>query len=148
MKKLKYFLQSETLRYIIFGVLATAVYALVKWLSWQAWHSGWASETVAQSCSILFAFVTNKIFVFHHKSDQLLRDFISFVSGRIVLLLLAIVINWWFVDQHPQLLMNLFGLSKNRMVAELNVFIQVLTIVLNYLYSKFFVFKNKKNSAS
>lgn len=41
--------------------------------------------------------------------------------------------------------MNLFGLSKNNMVAALNLVVQVLIIVINYLYSKFFVFKKDKN---
>ncbi len=103
------------------------------------------SETAAQASSIIFAFFTNKLFVFKHESSNLLRDFINFTSGRIVLLLLSIFINWWFIDQHPDILMNLFGLSKNNMVAALNLVVQVLIIVINYLYSKFFVFKKDKN---
>ena len=79
-----------------------------------------------------------------HQSTNLLRDFINFTSGRIVLLLVSIFINWWFIDQHPDILMNLFGLSKNNMVASLNLVVQVLIIVINYLYSKFFVFKEDK----
>lgn len=145
MKKLMNLFKSETVRYLIFGVLATAVYAFVKWLTWQAWHSGWGSETAAQASSIIFAFFTNKLFVFKHESSNLLRDFINFTSGRIVLLLLSIFINWWFIDQHPDILMNLFGLSKNNMVAALNLVVQVLIVVINYLYSKFFVFKKDKN---
>ena len=145
MKKLMNLFKSETVRSLIFGVLATAVYAFVKWLTWQAWHSGWGSETAAQASSIIFAFFTNKLFVFKHESSNLLRDFINFTSGRIVLLLLSIFINWWFIDQHPDILMNLFGLSKNNMVAALNLVVQVLIIVINYLYSKFFVFKKDKN---
>lgn len=141
------FLNSETFRYLLFGVLATAVYAAVKWLTWQAWHSGWASETAAQCASIIFAFFTNKRFVFRHQSTHLLRDFISFVSGRIVLLLLSILVNWYFIDQHPQLLMSLLHLSKNHMVALLNLVMQILIIVINYLYSKFFVFRKGKKAA-
>ena len=67
MKKLMNLFKSETVRYLIFGVLATAVYAFVKWLTWQAWHSGWGSETAAQASSIIFAFFTNKLFVFKHE---------------------------------------------------------------------------------
>lgn len=70
-------LKSETVRYLIFGVLATAVYALVKWLTWQAWHSGWGSETAAQASSIIFAFSRINFFVFKHQSTNLLRDFIN-----------------------------------------------------------------------
>ncbi|AYG01870.1 GtrA family protein [Lactococcus allomyrinae] len=147
MKKIISLLKTEAIKYLIFGVLATAVYALVKWLTWQAWHSGWASETVAQSASIIFAFFTNKFFVFQHKSSHLLKDFISFVSGRLVLLFLAIVANWWFIDTHPEILMNAFGMGKNQMVADLNIFIQVFTIVVNYIYSKFIVFRKTKTPA-
>ena len=147
MKKIISLLKTEAIKYLIFGVLATAVYALVKWLTWQAWRSGWGSETVAQSASIIFAFFTNKFFVFQHKSSHLLKDFISFVSGRLALLILSIAVNWWFIDQHPEILMDAFGINKNQLVADLNLFLQVFIIIINYLYSKFIVFRKTKTPA-
>ena len=78
--------KSETVRYLIFGVLATAVYAFVKWLTWQAWHSGWGSETAAQASSIIFAFFTNKLFsnmnhqTYYVISSILLQDELFFYS--------------------------------------------------------------------
>ena len=146
MKKIKLLIQSETISYLIFGVLATLVYAIVKYFAWQALHSGWGSETLAQSASIIFAFFTNKFFVFRHKSEHLLRDFLSFVAGRIGLLIFSALVNWWFIDQHPQILMHAFGISKNTVVASVSIFLQVFIIIVNYLYSKFLVFRKNKSS--
>ncbi|MDR2976138.1 MAG: GtrA family protein [Streptococcaceae bacterium] len=145
MKKIKTLIMSEGFRYLFFGGLATIVYTAAKFLSYQALQSGWLSEVIAQSTAIIFAFFTNKWFVFQHKSDQVWKDFIGFVLGRLALLLFAIAMNAWLVDAHPEILMNAFGISKNTMVVALNLFLQVFTIFVNYLYSKFVIFRKKAN---
>ncbi|MDR0300093.1 MAG: GtrA family protein [Streptococcaceae bacterium] len=145
MEKIKKFVFSEGFRYLFFGGLATLVYAIVKFATYHALQSGWLSETIAQSASIIFAFITNKFWVFKHKSDSLLKDFATFVAGRLLLLFFSIGMNFWFVDQHPEILTKIFGIDKNTMVAGLNLFLQVFIIVVNYIYSKFIVFKKKKD---
>ena len=54
----------ETVSYFIFGVLTTAVdwmvYPLMRWLD----HSVAWSSVVSWAAAVIFAFVTNKIFVF------------------------------------------------------------------------------------
>jgi len=45
---------------------------------------------------------------------------------------------------HPEILMKFFGFGKNEMVAVLSLALQIFTIAVNYIYSKFVVFKNKK----
>ncbi|MDR0199712.1 MAG: GtrA family protein [Streptococcaceae bacterium] len=144
MQKIKSLASSETIRYLFFGGLATLVYIIVKFITWRAWHSGWASETAAQSASILFAFVTNKLWVFEKSNKPLYQEFLTFVSGRIVMLLFGIAMNAYFIDAHPQILENAFGWSKNTLVAVLNGFIQVFTILVNWVYSKFIVFRKSK----
>lgn len=141
MEKLKKVAFSEGFKYLFFGGLATVVYIIFKFLSYQATQSGWISEIIAQACSIIFAFFTNKFFVFQHKSVNLFKEFISFVTSRILLLLFSIGMNAFFIDAHPEILMRDFGISKNTLVALLNLFLQVFIIVVNYLVSKFIVFK-------
>jgi putative flippase GtrA len=143
MEKIKRLIMSEGFRYLFFGGLATIVYTTAKFLSYQALQSGWISETIAQATAIIFAFFTNKWFVFQHKSEHIWKDFLSFVLGRIVLLLFAIGMNAWLVDAHPEILMNAFGISKNAMVVGLNFVLQIFTILVNYIYSKFVVFRKK-----
>lgn len=57
---------------------------------------------------------------------------------------LSALVNWYFIDKNPQIITNSFGVSKDTAVAILTLTIQFLTIVINYLVSKFFVFRNKK----
>ena len=78
--------KSETVRYLIFGVLATAVYAFVKWLTWQAWHSGWGSETAALQVLFLHFLPINFLFsnmnhqTYYVISSILLQDELFFYS--------------------------------------------------------------------
>ncbi|GAB2026301.1 GtrA family protein [Lactovum odontotermitis] len=143
MEKIKKLILSEGFRYLFFGGLATVVYTSAKFLSYQALQSGWISEAIAQATAIVFAFFTNKLFVFQHKSDSVWKEFLSFVLGRIALLLFSIGMNAWMVDAHPEILMNAFGISKNALVVWLNLALQVFTILVNYVYSKFVVFRKK-----
>jgi putative flippase GtrA len=145
MEKFKKLVLSEGFKYLFFGGLATLVYIIVKFFTYRSLQSGWLSEVLAQGASIIFAFFTNKFFVFQHKSQNIWREFLSFVAGRLLLLLFAIGMNAWLVDSHPEILMKAFGISKNTMVAGLNLFLQIFTIVVNYIYSKFIVFRKKKD---
>lgn len=141
MERIKKLIFSETFKYLFFGGLATIVYAAFKTLSWMVFKSGWLSETIAQSASIIFAFITNKRWVFQHQSENVWKDSLTFVAGRLTLLLFSILVNFWFIDFHPELLMNFFHITKNVLVAGVNLFLQVFIIVINYIYSKFIVFK-------
>ena len=75
------------LLYLIFGVLTTAVNFIVYYICYTKFH--WinlASNTVAWILSVMFAFITNKIWVFKSKSFQnelVLRELITFVVSRL-----------------------------------------------------------------
>ena len=82
--------------------------------------------------SVLFAFVTNKLFVFHSKSMQVsvfLKEMFSFFFFR--LLSLGIDMGGMFVC--------LNFLSMGKMISK--VFMNVIVIIANYIFSKLFVFK-------
>lgn len=150
MEKIIKFTKTEAFKYLVFGVLTTGVYYIFMESSFLIFnHSGLPagaiSETIGQVVSIVFAFFTNKIWVFKHKSQHIIRDFISFSAGRLFFMFLAIILKWWFIDTHPEILLNLTHLSKPVVVLVLSLGIQVLNIILNYFYSKFIVFKKKSN---
>ncbi|MBQ1478049.1 MAG: GtrA family protein [Erysipelotrichaceae bacterium] len=97
------------------------------------------SETVANIPSnviaILFAYITNKLFVFQKKNDDkqgLLKEFISFLGGRAVTFLLEELIIFVGVD-----LLHIDGMIV-KLIA------QVVVILGNYFISKFFVFKKSE----
>ncbi len=98
---------------------------------------------IALYVSIIFAFVTNKFWVFEKTTNSLLQEFIKFVTSRIFVMLLSVVANWYFIDTHPSILINAFHLTLDQSVFLLTLFLQVLTIVLNYIFSKFLIFTKK-----
>ena len=91
------------LLYLIFGVLTTVVNFIVYYICYTKFH--WinlASNTVAWILSVMFAFITNKIWVFKSKSFQnelVLRELITFVVSRLSTWLLETVIMFVGVDK-------------------------------------------------
>lgn len=126
--------------YVLFGGATTlvnwSVYAvLVKFFSFGIT----AGNTVAWFAAVLFAFITNKLFVFQSKSFKLaniLKESVSFFGSRLITGIIEILA--------PQILFSLgvkgaiFGVEG--FVAKIAV--SVLVIVLNYIFSKLFVFKD------
>ena len=136
-------LTSQVFKYLVAGVSATIIYFIIKMLLFSATGSGVISEIIAQGVSILFAFFTNKLWVFEKTSNRLLHEFIKFVISRLLVLLLSVIANWYFVDTHPQLLVKTLHLNLKESVFVLSLFLQVLTIILNYIFSKFLIFTKK-----
>ncbi len=151
MKKLITLAKSEAFKYLVFGVLTTLVYYIFMYgsLALLTHIAGKAaiSEAIGQSVSIIFAFFTNKKWVFEHESNHVFLDFINFAAGRVFFMFLAIFLKWWFGDVHPQILMNLFHLNFDNTMLLFSLIIQILNIVLNYFYSKFIVFRKNKKAA-
>ena len=102
------------------------------------------SNVIAWIAAVIFAFITNKLWVFESKSwvpKVAAREFVSFVVSR-----LATGVIEWF---GPLLLFkigldqDLFGVKG--FVAK--IVCSVLVVILNYVFSKLLVFTKKKKSA-
>ena len=139
-----YFKHKEIINYLLFGGLTTVV-------SWGTYSlfvkaigmSVGVGNVLSWICAVLFAFVTNKLFVFESKTWQpatALREFVSFIGARLA----TGVIEWFGVPYfsthgltHP-----LFGVKG--LLAK--VVVSIVVIILNYIFSKFLVFfkKDKK----
>lgn len=99
-----------------------------------------AANAVAWLVGVIFAYVTNKIFVFRSKRYDLKTVQIEF--GQFVLARLATgVMDEVIVVAGAYTVMG----SQNETFANLciKLFSNVLVIVLNYVFSKLFVFKKK-----
>lgn len=123
----------DILAYLVFGVLTTAVNYLVYFpcYNWLGWSAG-LSNVLAWVIAVVFAFLTNKPFVFksHDWSWKTVWPELSkFVACRIGSGVLETAILLLCVDM----------LGWNGNVWKLIT--AVLVIVLNYIGSKFFVFK-------
>ena len=131
MKKL---FQNQAVRYIFFGGCSTMVnlcsyYVLRNFVGMDIT----AANTAAILVAILFAYVVNKLFVFEHRTGsmgELLKEAGSFIGmrlGTMVVEVLGVV-----------LLSCIWGIHD--MIAK--VAIQFVILVLNYLISRFVVFKD------
>lgn len=134
---LKLFKKYESLiSYAFFGVCTTIVNIVVYYLFSHILKFGTASSTViAWFLAVLFALITNKIWVFKSKSwekDILIKETISFFSCRLLTGLLDMIIMIVFVDM----------LHFNDIV--IKVISNIIVIVLNYVASKLIIFNHKK----
>ena len=124
--------------YGIFGVFTTIINILVYSLLYSVLNfSNVISNIIAWIASLLFAFVTNKIWVFESKNFDFkifVKELCSFVLCRLTTGILDLGIMFVGVD-----------LLKGPAII-LKVISNIIVIVLNYVFSKVFVFKNKSKA--
>ena len=93
------------------------------------------AEIISWVLAVAFAYITNKVFVFHSKTKgkKCIKELFDFVKGRIITQVIQMFIMWFFV--------TLLKLNTNLWVIIFTLICQVMQIVLNYVISKFMVFK-------
>ncbi len=133
----------EQLSYLFFGGLATLL-NIVLALAFRWMGMPTAVNTVVDNIiCILFAYTTNRIWVFrsHSKGKAALREFVSFIGCRLGTLVMDVAIMWVGVD----LLGTLFLGPEWQGIWFLAVKLvdQVLVILFNYIFSKLIIFKKK-----
>lgn len=121
--------------YLFFGVLTTVVNYLVYLPAYNWLHiSAAVSNMLAWVVAVVFAFVTNKPFVFRSydwSSSTVIPELIKFVSCRIASGAMETAILFVAVD--------LFSWNGNIW----KLFTQILVVILNYVGSKLLVFRHK-----
>lgn len=129
----------ETLLYLVFGVLTTAVNFAALWAAGIIFGQDapvFCINIPAWLISVLFAYFTNKAFVFENLGWSF-----KIVSRELVNFFAARVLSFVFED-----MILLFGcdiMSLNRWYVKL--FAAVFVVIFNYVASKLFIFrKNKK----
>lgn len=135
MNKIKnIFFNKEAFMYLIFGVLTTAVDYIVALICFHGAGFGEiTSNNIAWLISVAFAYITNKLFVFESKSFQgriLFKEIISFLSARIITLIMADIIIWGASE------LNIGFLAAK-------IASSVVVIVANYVFSKLIIFHKK-----
>lgn len=132
----------EGMRYLVFGALSTIVnivsYTIFATLILKGVESESVrvniSEIIAFIISVIFAYITNKLYVFNSKTNgfkDLVREITSFFSCRI------------FTEIVSILMMNAaVWLSINDIL--MKIISNIVVIILNFIFSKILIFKNKK----
>ena len=126
----------EGLLYLFFGGCTTLVNIISFFVFRKLNISIYISNIVAWLIAVVFAFVTNKLFVFESRGKEFketLKEAVSFFAFRVVSLLFDMGIMYVLIDL----------LSSNEMFAKVasNVFV----IIINYVFSKLFIFAGNKN---
>ncbi|SFH77950.1 Putative flippase GtrA (transmembrane translocase of bactoprenol-linked glucose) [Pisciglobus halotolerans] len=135
MEKIKQLLKKyeEAISYLVFGGLTTVVNIVAFFLLDTVLNMQYlVANLIAIIVSILFAFFTNKRYVFKSKSETLrdwLKEFLLFVGFRAVSGVFDMLSMWVLVD----FLQIDTNISK--------ILTQFIVVVLNYFFSKFFIFK-------
>lgn len=152
MKKL---FTKEILMYLIFGVLTT----VVSWGTYTVFvnlcnMSVFWANLVSWVCAVTFAYITNKLWVFDSKCWEakfVVKEAASFFASRGVTGVIEIVCVPLLVKtSFDNLFYNLFekmGVGMKILFTDgiySKVAVSFIIIILNYVFSKLIVFKNKK----
>ncbi len=131
-----YIRYKEIINYLIFGVLTTLVNFCVYFFLVDISHIYYVyANVIAWFISVLFAYITNRAFVFNKVNFTLKAIIIEmsmffaarFLSGFIETALLYIMVD---------------KLSISNTISKISV--AVIVVVLNYVFSKLIIFKRRK----
>lgn len=137
LESIKKLMKNEMVRYVIAGGMTTVVNLLSFFLLRLLTDlSRSAANVTAIMLAIIFAYFANGFFVFRTENRKHLagiaREFVSFVGVRLFAMLVEVV--------GTNLLCDSF--MYNELISKLIV--QVVVLVINYIFSKCFVFKKNK----
>ena len=125
----------EGIAYLIFGVLTTVIdYVISNALFYWTNVPTIPAQTIAWVAAVLFAFVTNKWWVFESRTlvpVEVWTEFVSFVACRIATFIFNLAALFIMVD----LIGMEFFICK--------LLISVVVVILNYIFSKILIFAKK-----
>ncbi len=124
----------EGILYLFFGFLSTFVNIFIYHLLANVININYMiSNIIAWCITVMFAYLTNKVYVFESKTKnkkELLKEVSSFFSARIFSLILEIVVMYVGI--------SIFHFNDLVIKVLSNIFV----IILNYFMSKLFIFNN------
>ncbi len=128
----------DIILYLFFGVCTTLINTLSFWVMAHPIGADVIPSTIiAWIIAVLFAYVTNRKWVFHSEAtnpQMILKEMISFFGCRFATGVIDLLCMFIFVDI----------LSWNDVLIKFAA--NILVIVLNYIASKLIIFKRQKQS--
>lgn len=126
----------DIFNYIIFGIFTTIV-NIVSFFCLDLIGIDYKTSTIiAWVLSVIFAYITNKKYVFKSTTKSVketVLEFSNFTLGRILSLLIDLLCMFIFID-----VLNISNITSK-------IATNVLVVVINYFISKLFVFKKVSN---
>lgn len=122
----------EILKYLIVGGLTTVVSIVSYYIVRLFIENYLVCTVISWIFAVAFAYITNRIFVFNSKRENIFKECTEFVFSRILSLVAEVAVMYLLVD-----FLNISDkISK--------IIVQVIIVILNYVFSKLFVFKENK----
>lgn len=121
--------------YVFFGVVTTIINIGMYWLCYEVLHiPNVPSNIISWIITILVAFITNKLYVFNSKTMEkkvVFAELVKFTGARLATGLIDLAIMYVCVDllHGPAVIFKIIS--------------NVIVILLNYVFSKVVVFKQK-----
>ena len=129
---------SSVVRYVFFGGCTTLVNLISFYVLRKLGVGLNIANVISIILAILFAYVVNSRFVFQDKCETLadhIRPFCKFISARLMTMVIEVGGVWLLVAK----------LGMNDMVGKFST--QFIVLILNYVFSKFFVFTTGKRNS-
>ena len=129
----------EILNYLIIGGLTTLINIITKYmllftiLDPKNPKELQIAVIISWIVAVLFAYIANRKIVFKSKNLSVVNEFIKFIVARILTLIIEMIFMHIFV--------TVLKLNTDFLVAILSIVSQIIVIILNYVFSKIFVFK-------
>ena len=138
--QIKAFFDNEILSYLFFGGATTLISILSRLVIYRISHQEILATILANIIGILFAFITNDTIVFKQKRKNWPIRLVKFFLARLSTLGLDVLLTYIFVTSYP----DIIGQFVNEQLDQVNtietLIAQVLIIILNYIFSKVYVF--------
>ena len=140
-KRIQSLFVNELLAYLFFGIATTLVSILSRLVIYQLTHRELLATGLANSIGILFAFITNDTIVFKQDRQNWPNRLVKFTLARLSTFLLDLFLTFLFVTQFPHIIGQFVNENLDKINAIETVLAQLLIIILNYIFSKVFIFK-------
>ncbi|MGX6970453.1 GtrA family protein [Vagococcus bubulae] len=127
----------ELFMYVVMGVFTTIINIVIFYVMENLLHVNYIiSNVIAWIFSVLFAYLSNKKYVFAHEDNTYfinIKEMMSFFSFRFLSLGIDTVVLFVLVQ----------WLNQQPLIAK--IISNVVVLIANYLFSKFIIFKKPSN---
>lgn len=138
-------LVKETIRYLIVGAFTTVLSIALLWLFYDMIGiEKNLSNIISNIITIIVAYVLNRVIVFKSKNDAILSESLKFLGSRIVVAIIDVIL-FYLLSIIITQDFKVFSITISSVII-VKIIVNIVVIVLNYLFSKLFVFKTNQQN--
>ena len=144
--QIKTFFDNEILSYLFFGGATTLVSILSRLAVYYISRQEILATALTNIIGILFAFLTNDTIVFKQERRNWPTRLAKFFLARLSTLGLDVLLTYIFVTTFPDIIGQFVEFNIDRVNTIETILAQILIIILNYIFSKIYIFKKGNSS--